>query len=365
MKNISLLKQVSYSLMLLFFAALSACQTTSDAQIESSSVEQASIAEVQEQTQELIDVKFSLSWALQGVDAPLLVAMAKGYFEDEGLNVTFDRGYGSADSVTKIAAGQYDIGFGDINSMIQFNVANPEQKVVAIYMLYNRLPMGIIALDDSGMEVPEDLIGKTLGAPAGSASRQFFPLFAKTVGINPDEVEWASMESNLMPVMLLQNQVQGLAGFITSQVADLVIQESIDLEDLTIFNYGDYGLALYGNGVMARADFAEENPEVLEAFLRAFNRGLKDTLQDPDGSVELMAAYDELFEVTVEQVRLKLAMELWSTSETDEIGLGAVDLDRLDLAIEQVGEGFDLPSTPPVQEVFDEQFLPDLSDRKL
>lgn len=354
--------RIAASALALTLASLAGCSSPV-AEVDQPAVEQG--AETAAQPQEMINVRFTLSWALQGVDAPLLVAMDKGYFAEEGLNVTFDRGHGSADSVTKVAAGQYEIGFGDINSMIQFNIENPGQEMTTIYMLYNKLPMGLIMLKDSGIETPDDLVGKTLGAPAGSASRKFFPLFAESAGLDPDSVEWASIESKLMPPMLLQDEVAGLAGFITSQVADLVTQENIALEDLTIFNYGDYGLGLYGNGVMVRADYAAENPEVLAAFLRAFNRGLKDTLEDPDGSVELMASYDAVFDVPVEQVRLKLAMALWSTPETDEIGLGAVDPDRLKLAIDQVVKGFELPSTPSAESVFNPSFLPDMAERQL
>lgn len=350
----------------LSLAALTGCQTPPTAQ-EGEPASEAATAQTTESTtqQELTDVKFTLSWALQGVDAPLLVAIDKGYFEEAGLNVTFDRGSGSADSVTKIASGQYDIGFGDINSMIQFNAENPDQQVIAVYMLYNQLPMGVVMLKESGVETPEDLIGKELAAPAGSASRKFFPLFAESAGIDPNGVTWASVDTKLMPALLLQKEVDGLSGFITSQVADLITQENVALEDLQIFNYGDFGLELYGNAVMVRKDFAEENPELIASFLQAFNQGLKDTLADPDGSVELMASYDPVFDVRVEQVRLKLAMELWSTSETDKIGLGAVDMERLDKAIVKVGEGFELTSTPPAEEVFNDKFLPSLDDRLL
>jgi len=357
--------RIAASAIALSFATfVGSCQAPPAAQ-ESAPATTAEAAETTPQQQELTDVKFTLSWALQGVDAPLLVAMEKGYFEDEGLNVTFDRGSGSADAVTKIASGQYDIGFGDINSMIQFNAENPDQQMVAVYMLYNDLPMGLVMLRETGIETPEDLIGKELAAPAGSASRKFFPMFAESAGIDPDQVTWASVDTKLMPALLLQKEVDGLSGFITSQVADLITQENLSLDDLTVFQYGDFGLELYGNAVMVRKDFAEQNPELIAAFLRAFNQGLKDTLADPDSSVELMASYDPVFDVAVEQVRLKLAMELWSTPETDEIGLGAVDMERLAKAIVKVGQSFELTSTPPAEDVFNDSFLPPLSDRSL
>ena len=51
----------------------------------------------------------------------LLHGLEQGYFASEGLNVTIDRGFGSADAVTKVASGAYQFVLGDINSMVEFN----------------------------------------------------------------------------------------------------------------------------------------------------------------------------------------------------------------------------------------------------
>jgi NitT/TauT family transport system substrate-binding protein len=68
---------------------------------------------------EMTDIKFTLGWKTQGSDAPFLVALNEGYFEEEGLNVTIDQGEGSAATITRIMSGAYDAGFGDINAIIQ------------------------------------------------------------------------------------------------------------------------------------------------------------------------------------------------------------------------------------------------------
>lgn len=55
-------------------------------------------------SQGLTPLKFTLSWLPSSMDTPLVTAILKGYFAEEGLEVTYERGYGSADSITKIAA---------------------------------------------------------------------------------------------------------------------------------------------------------------------------------------------------------------------------------------------------------------------
>jgi NitT/TauT family transport system substrate-binding protein len=61
------------------------------------------------------DVKFALDWKFEGPAAPYFVAIDKGYYKAEGLNVTIDSGPGSVAGIARVAAGTYPIGFFDIN----------------------------------------------------------------------------------------------------------------------------------------------------------------------------------------------------------------------------------------------------------
>lgn len=317
------------------------------------------------QAEDLTPVNFTLSWLMQGVDAPLTTALAEGYFEAEGLDVSYERGFGSADSISKIAAGQYDIGFGDMYSMIEFNQNNPDQQLIAVMVPYNKSPFGIITLKDSGIDTPEALEGRNLGAPAGDAPRRLWPVFANQVGIDSDSVEWTTMEPRLRQTFLLTGQVEAISAFTYSALPAL-INGGQGLDDINIFYYNDNGLDFYGNAVITTVEFAEENPEVLSRFLRAYTQGLQDTIRDPEAGLQTVMDADEggLLSEDDERLRLKIALEdLIVTPEAIENGIGSVDPERLEVTIAQVVEGFDLSETPSVEEVYDDSFLPSAEER--
>ncbi len=312
------------------------------------------------QNDALTPVNFTLSWLVQGVDAPLTMAIDKGYFEEQGLDVSYERGFGSADSIGKIAAGQYDIGFGDIYSMVEFNQKNPDQQLIAVMVPYNKSPFVIITLKDSGINTPEDLEGRNLGAPAGDAPRRLWPVFARQVGVDPDSVEWTTMEPKLRQTFLLTGQVEGISAFVYSALPALV-NGGKGMEDLNLFYYNDNGLDFYGNAVITTVEYAEENPEVLSSFLTAYTQGLQDTIRDPEAGLQTVIAADAggLLNDQDERLRLKIALEdLIITPEAEENGIGTVDPERLEATIAQVVEGFDLAETPSVDQVFDDSFLP-------
>ncbi len=85
-------------------------------------------------------VKFSLDYEFEGPAALFLHPLDKGYYRSEGLNVTIDPASNSIEPIERVASGEYDIGFGDINTLIKFRDAKPGAPVKAVFMLYNRPP---------------------------------------------------------------------------------------------------------------------------------------------------------------------------------------------------------------------------------
>ena len=71
-------------------------------------------------------VKFSLDWKYEGTQAPFLLALDRGYFKAEGLDVTIDTAGGSVEPINRIASRTYDMAFADINSLIKFRDQNPQ-----------------------------------------------------------------------------------------------------------------------------------------------------------------------------------------------------------------------------------------------
>jgi NitT/TauT family transport system substrate-binding protein len=118
-------------------------------------------------------VVLGLDWQALGRHAGFFVAKANGFYEREGLDVDILRGYGAADSVKRLAAGESTFAFGDYGSLI---LARAEGiKVKAIAMIYARGPYVLWTRQDAKIASPKDLIGKSIGSPAGASVRLLFP----------------------------------------------------------------------------------------------------------------------------------------------------------------------------------------------
>jgi NitT/TauT family transport system substrate-binding protein len=297
-----------------------------------------------------------------------MTSFLKGYFQDNGIELTYEKGFGGADSITKIASGQYDLGDGDPNSMIEFNYRNPDNPLIAIYIRQNRSPFGLYVLKDSGITHPSQLSGKRLGAPVGDALRRLWKVFANQIGIDPDSVEWITMQPQLREPFLIQGRVDAITGFITSSIPNLV-RNGINPREIQSFYYNDFGLSLYGNAVITRRDAIRDKPHVLQGFLNAYLKELKDSFRNIESNflllIDELRSNGQLVDVSTERFRLSLAMDLFIAEEVRTSGLGGINQERMEKAISQVAEGIDLSISPDVDDVFYDGLLPPLSDRML
>ncbi len=309
--------------------------------------------------------KFTIDWVFDGSYSPFVLALDKGYYAAEGLSVTIDRGFGSADAVSKVAAGAYTLGLADINTMIEFNAKNPGRELVAVLMVFDAIPSSIVTMRREGITRPIDLYGKKIGAPAGSAPRVLWPLFARAVGMHPASVEWVTMAPPLREPMLFRGEVNAVAAFSFNAFITLKTLGA-DPRDIVIFPYNEHGLPLYGLAVMAPAALLEREPQALRGFVRASVRAWKDAVANPAESAAALKRRDPLVNEDVERERLALALQqVVLTSDVRARGFGGAKSERLARAVDLVVEAFGLSAKPAWQKVFTERFLPPKAERML
>jgi|TARA_Y100000034_G_scaffold133513_1_gene199165 NitT/TauT family transport system substrate-binding protein len=309
-------------------------------------------------SQAATDIRFTLDWRFEGPSAPFLLARDKGYFQEEGLNVTIDSGNGSAGAVTRLASNSYDMGIADYSALTETVATNPGTAVTAIYMLYNSTPATVFALSKSGINTPADLKGKTLGAPVFDGGRKAWPAFAQSNGLEVDSVSWQSVEPALRETLLARGQLDGITGFYFTSLLNLEAR-GVDPKDIVAMKYPDHGVEFYGNAIIARDDFLKANPEAVRGFLRAFNRAVQETLADPEAAVAFVKKQDPLVDEALELRRLKLAFDTYvDTEETRANGLGSVDEERLSRAFEGMVSAYGLTASPELANLFDNSFLP-------
>jgi NitT/TauT family transport system substrate-binding protein len=311
-------------------------------------------------------VKFTLDWKFEGPAAGFLLALDKGYFKDEGLDVTIDIGNGSVEAIPRVATGAYQMGFGDINSLIKFLDEDPTQKIEAVMMVYDKPVFSVVGRKSLGItEDPKSLEGKKLGAPPPDGAFAQWTAFKQVAGIDDSAITIESIGFPVREPMLAKGEVDAVFGFAFSVILNLKAQ-GVPADDIVPILFADHGLGLYGNAVLVNEDFAEANPEAVKGMLKALAKGFAEAVADPAAGVAAVLKANETLNADIELERLTMANEMnIKTPYVAENGMGDVDMAKLDASIELLKTSMGLKGAVTAADVFDPQYLPAKEDRML
>ena len=308
--------------------------------------------------QKATPVRFALDWRFEGPAAPYLVAIDKGYYKAEGLDVSIDTGTGSVEGINRVASGAYDVGFADINLLVKYRDNPRNLPVKMVMMVYDTPAFSIITLKKNGITKPKDLEGKVLGAPAGDGAWAQWPIFVQANKIDASKVKIENIGFPVREPMLAQGKVDAITGFWFSSFMNLKAQ-GIPANEIVVLHMRDWGLDLYGNGIIVNPDFMRFSPKAVAGFVKGTIRGIQETLRDPDAAVDAVIKRNPIAKRDVELERLKLSLKRnFVTPDVRKNGLGAVDMKRLERSIEQIGLTFPYTNKPKAADIFTAQYLP-------
>jgi NitT/TauT family transport system substrate-binding protein len=311
-------------------------------------------------------VRFSLDWRWEGPAAIFSVALDRGYFKAEGLDVTIDPAAGSREPISRVASGTYDAGFGDINSLVRFRDENPGTDVKAVMVIYDRPPFAIIGRKSRGITTEiASLKGKKFGAPAADSAFAQWPILRAVNTIDETGMRFENIGFPVREPLLAQGEVDAVFGFAMSSSINLKAR-GVPADDIVVLPMSNYGVELYGNAVMVSPKFAAEKPEALKGFLRAIVKGARDTAADPAGALEGVLKRNDVAKRDVELERLRMVLDQnIATPWVKANGIGGIDRARFERALDQIGLTFTYKAKPKVDDVFTDKFLPATADRKL
>lgn len=314
---------------------------------------------------ESTEIRFINDWKWEGQAAPMLLALDEGYFAQEALDVTLDKGTGSVDAIPKVASGEYQFGSADINSLITWRAKNPDVDMKAIYIIYNAPPFAVLGRPSQGVIGPLDLEGRKLGAPAADGAFAQWPTFVVANGILEDRVDIQDIGFSVRESMLAAGEVDAITGFSFSSYISLQ-QNGVPETDISLMLMSDFGLDLYGNAIIVNPEFAATHPGTVKAFLRATIRGYQQSIANPAAAVEHVLSRIPDADGEIELQRLVMAIgHHIVTDEVRSLGLGGIIDARLEKSIAQLDGILGFTSLPSAADIFDKRFLPSRINRQI
>lgn len=312
-----------------------------------------------------IGVRLALDRRIDGLAAPFLVALDKGYYKEAGLAVTIEPDAAASESIARVASGEVQMGVADINAVIRYRSGADPADIKGILMLHDLAPFAIVGRRSRGVSAIADLEDHVVAVTPTSLVFPLWPLVARAAEVDANRVALESVGAALREEFLVQGQVDAVLGSVLTSVS-LLQEGGVAPDDLSVILLSRNGLELYGDAVIVNPEFAKSKPDAVKAFVKATIIGMRDVVADPAGSVDTVLWRNYDMRRSVETGRLALVIdEIVDTEWVEENGFGGVDMARLGRSIGQLAFAYGFGEAVKAEDVFTDAFLPSKAERML
>lgn len=295
-------------------------------------------------------ITVELSWLHTVEFAGFYVAQQQGYYAEENLEVELVPFSFDTPPTTTVAEGRAEFGVaGGDQLLIARSQGQPLQAVATIF---RQSPVALMALADSEIRTPEDMVGKRIGIFSPELDNVNDIQLLATLqrkGIDRSQVEFVLIEDYSVG-SLTSGAMDVYSGFSVNEAVDAEMQGI----DLNLLFPQDYGVLIYANALFTRQQLIDENPDLVERFVRATLKGYRYAIEHPDEATDITVKYDETLSKEPQLASMKAEIPLVDTGDAP---IGTMDEDvwhsTHDILLEQ---GF-LSSPVDLKTVYTNQFV--------
>lgn len=257
-----------------------------------------------------------LGWIANVENAGPYVALDKGYYEAEGIDMTITPGGPSATVEPQVVSGKALVGLNSADIIARAVAEGAPLKIIAATLQNN--PTTVMSLADKPVNTLQDLVDKRLCVQTSGQSVINAVLTGN--GIDPADVEM--IPADFDPAPLVAGDCDAFVSLLNNQPLTLKAQ---GVETKT-FLLSEYGYNAWGN-VLFTTDEALADPDTrktLEGIVKATAKGWDDALTDTDAAAELMVTgpgKDQNLDLAQQKLAMAEFVDLIKTDETAANGL--------------------------------------------
>lgn len=242
--------------------------------------------------------------------APIYVALDRGYFADQGLDVKLEHSYNETDGLTRIGVDKLQ--FGIISGEQVILARSKGAPVVYTFAWYQRFPVGVALPADLNITDPKGLAGHVVSVPGKfGASYIGFQALLKAVNLKESDLkEVREIGFNTAPI-LCARQVDASVIY----VANEPLQVEKQCFKVNVIKISDYA-NLVANGIVTNENTIKTHPEWVRGMNVALAKGLAETIADPKTAYDISRKYIEnLGDDPVQRQVLANSIELWKAAQ--------------------------------------------------
>ncbi|MFI5015110.1 MAG: ABC transporter substrate-binding protein [Hyphomicrobiales bacterium] len=297
-------------------------------------------------------VTFRLNWVLYGFHTPFYLGLERGYYRDEGIDLTIGEGQGSVRAVQTVGAKGDTFGLADGGSVI--NGVARGAPVRAVMAVTNSSPYTLTGRSDIGIKTLKDFEGRTIASAPGEAGLALLPALFQRNGVDMSKVKILRVEGAGKMVAIAEKRADGIMGGLDNQSLTLAAQ-GIPIVD---FGYAKYGVNTVGLTIVANDELTKSNPDLVRRFVKATVRSFEAALKEPEASIKAGQKIKPDLETDLSMAQLRTGFGLMKSEATKELPTGTFALKDWQDTEELMRKYQDLQTDKQPTDFFSNDFLP-------
>src|SRR5256885_7119768 len=262
-------------------------------------------------------VSLRLNWYFGGLHVPFYYGKERGFYKEEGIDLTINEGRGSANTVQVVAAGSDTFGLADSSSVVATAAKGAEIK--SVMSLLNSTGFSVVSLASAGIKTPKDLEGKKLAVSPGDPLGQLFRALAASNNLDMSKITFVQVDPAAKVVSVLEKRVDGLLGGADDQFFLIKYKA----EQPTALRYADHGANIFGMTILTQDATIKNKADLVRRFVKATARSWEETKKNPEAAVDATMKVKPDLNRNSQLDQLKVDIELMdSPNSKGRTGLG-------------------------------------------
>jgi NitT/TauT family transport system substrate-binding protein len=296
-------------------------------------------------------VSFRLNWYLGGLHVPFYYGKERGFYKEEGIDLTINEGRGSVNTVQVVAAGSDTFGLADSSSVVAASAKGAEIK--SVMSLLNSTGYSVVSLASAGIKTPKDLEGKKFAVTAGDPLGQLFRAMAAYNKLDMSKITFVQVDPAAKVVAVLEKRVDALLGGADDQFFLIKYKG----EEPAALRYADHGANIVGMTILTQEATIKNKADLVRRFVKATVRSWEEARKNPEAAVDAtMKAKPDLNRASqIDQLKVDIEL-LDSPNSKGRIGWG--DQRDWDQTITLLRQYRDVQTDKPWTAFHTNEFLP-------
>lgn len=285
-----------------------------------------------------------LKWVCQAQFAGYYSALANGYYEDEGLEVSIDPAGPNISPIQSVVSGINEFGIAGAEQII--TAVDNGVPIVGIAIIYRETPEALTSKKSLNIKEPKDLIGKTVGIIYDN-DENLYRLFLEKNNIKSNQINEVPAITGISQI--LTNKVDAKMAY---EMNDSVLLE-LEGEEVNVIRFRDYGVKAYADTIFTTKEMIEKYPDKVEKFVKASLKGWEYSINNPEESINQLLEVNSSLKYDHQLGYLEKSIPLILTDNN----IGKSDSKVWDEMIENLYNSKIIKNKLTANDVFDDRFV--------